>query len=225
MKPIFEYDLHLPAGMESGRTYPAIFTLHGKGSNERNMHVLTESLTKDFIIIAIRGGLTLGAGFQYYELKSLGHPIRESFDLAVRSLQEFIAYATERYPIDAQRRYVLGFSQGAILAMTLALTMGEQLKGIVALNGYVPDFVKTEYPLQPVERVSVFVSHGEFDGVFPVRIGYETAAYWRELNAGLTFTIYPSEHTVTDENRRDFTEWLLRDAGLGLLHTKGGDIQ
>ncbi|MBP1174146.1 putative esterase [Paenibacillus sp. PvR133] len=49
----------------------------------------------------------------------------------------------------------LGFSQGAILSMLLALTLGNQLKGIVALNGYVPDFVKTEYTLQSTENVSV----------------------------------------------------------------------
>ena len=64
--------------------------------------------------------------------------------------------------------------------MTLALTMGDQLKGIVALNGYVPDFVKTEYPLRSVKDVSVFVSHGQYDSVFPVRIGHKTASYFKD---------------------------------------------
>ena len=75
---------------------------------------------------------------------------------------------------------MLGFSQGAILSMTLALTMGDQLKGIVALNGYVPEFVKTDYRLRSIEGRIVFISHGEFDSVFPVRIGHETAAYFKD---------------------------------------------
>jgi phospholipase/carboxylesterase len=116
-------------------------------------------------------------------LKSLGNPIREMFDEAVKQLEAFIHYGTEKYPIDPGKRYLLGFSQGAILSMTLALTMGEQLKGIVALNGYVPDFVKTEYPLLSVKDVSVFLSHGEYDSVFPVRIGHETAAYFKDQTA------------------------------------------
>ncbi|MDQ6418926.1 dienelactone hydrolase family protein [Paenibacillus sp. LHD-117] len=214
MEPAYQYDIQLPSNMDPDKTYPTIFTLHGKGSHEKNMVSLVDPLAADFIRIHIRGNLTLGAGYQYYDLKSLGNPIRELFDQAVQQLEAFIRYATERYPVDANRRYVLGFSQGAILSMTLALTMGNQLKGIVALNGYVPAFVKTEYPLRAVEDVSVFVSHGEYDSVFPVRIGHETAAYFETLTDRLTFNIYPTDHGVSEENRRDFVSWLERDAGI-----------
>lgn len=212
MNPAYAYDIRYPAAYDPNRKYPAIFALHGKGSNERNMYGLVEPLADEFILICVRGDLILGAGYQYYELKSLGNPLRESFDRSVRQLEAFIEYATEKVPIDASRRYLLGFSQGAILSMTLALTMGDALKGIVALNGYVPDFVKTEYPLKSVRDVSVFVSHGEFDSVFPVRIGRETAAYFKELAPNLTFKLYPSDHGVTPDNQRDFIQWLRQDA-------------
>ncbi|UVI30209.1 alpha/beta hydrolase [Paenibacillus spongiae] len=214
MEPAYQYDIHLPANMDPDRTYPTIFTLHGKGSNERNMFGLVAPLASDFIIINIRGNLPLGAGYQYYELKSLGNPIRELFDQAVQQLEAFIHYATAKYPVDERRRYMLGFSQGAILSMTLALTMGDQLKGIVALNGYVPEFVKGEYSLQPVSDVSVFVSHGEFDSVFPIRIGHETAAYFQNLTPHLTFNTYQTDHGVSEENQRDVVRWLERDAGV-----------
>jgi len=62
--------------------------------------------------------------------------------------------------------------------MSLTLTMGDQLKGIAALNGYVPEFVKIEYPLQSVNNVLIFISRAEFDSVFPIRIGHETEAYF-----------------------------------------------
>jgi len=204
----YEYEIHLPPNAEKGRTYPVVFTLHGKGSNERNMFSLVEPLSGEFILIGIRGDLRLGAGYQYYELKSLGNPIRELFDAAVGKLESFIEYATEKYPIDPVRRYVLGFSQGAILSMTLALTMGDRLKGIVALNGYVPDFVKTEYALRDVRNVNVWVSHGEYDTVFPLRIGEETAAYFKPLADRLTFRVYPTDHGVSPDNQRDFLLWL-----------------
>lgn len=214
MNPAYVYDIRFPATIDPDRTYPTVFTLHGKGSNERNMAELVEPLADEFIAISIRGHLPLGAGYQYYELRSLGHPIRETFDSAVRQLEEFIQYATEKYPVDADRRYMLGFSQGAILSMTLGLIMGDRLKGIVALNGYVPDFVKTEYPLRGTEDVSVFISHGEYDRVFPIRIGQETAAYFRSQTEKLTFQTYPTDHGVSEENRRDFISWLYADAGL-----------
>jgi phospholipase/carboxylesterase len=92
--------------------------------------------------------------------------------------------------------------------------MGDRLKGIVALNGYVPDFVKTEYSLRSVADVSVFVSHGEYDSIFPVRIGHETAAYFTSLSPRLTFRIYPTDHGVSEENQLDALNWLKADAGL-----------
>lgn len=214
MNPAYRYDVHLPANMDPGKKYPVVFTLHGKGSNERNMFGIVSPLADDFIIIGIRGNLPLGAGYQYYDLKSLGNPIREMFDDAVKQLEVFIEYATEKYAIDPGKRYLLGFSQGAILSMSLALTMGDGLKGIVALNGYVPDFVKAEYSLRSVKEVSVFVSHGEYDSVFPVRIGHETAAYFKDQTPLLTFKIYPTDHGVSEKNQLDVLNWIKQDAGL-----------
>lgn len=212
MNQNYQYDIHMPANLENGKKYPVIFTLHGKGSNERNMFGLVASLAEEFIIIGVRGNLPLGAGYQYYDLKSLGNPIREMFDEAVTQLEAFILYATNKYPIDPGKRYLLGFSQGAILSMTLALTMGEKLKGVVALNGYIPEFVKTEYLLQSLKNVSVFVSHGEYDSVFPVRIGHETAAYLKDHTEHVTFKLYPTDHGVSEENQFDFLNWIKKDA-------------
>ncbi|MFF2889407.1 alpha/beta hydrolase [Paenibacillus sp. NPDC057967] len=214
MIPAYAYQIHLPEGMEPGMTYPALFTLHGKGSNEGNMAGLTKPFEDRFITIHIRGDLLLGAGYQYYELKSLGNPLRESFDRAVQQLEAFIEYATEKYPVDAGSRYLLGFSQGAILSLTLAHTMGNALRGIVALNGYIPQFVKTEYDVQSMSDVSVFVSHGEFDSVFPIRIGHETAEYMGSVTSKLTFKTYPSDHGVTEENMADYVSWLKQDAAI-----------
>lgn len=101
MNPVYPYDIHLPANLDPDKKYPVVFTLHGKGSNERNMFGLVAPLADDCIIIGIRGNLPLGAGYQYYDLKSLGNPIREMFDEAVKQLEAFIHYATEKYPIRA----------------------------------------------------------------------------------------------------------------------------
>lgn len=211
---MYTYDIHMPSRLVEGKKYATIFTLHGKGSNERNMFGLVAPLAEELIIIGIRGNLPLGAGYQYYELKSLGNPIREMFDQAIHHLEAFLHYATDKYPVDPDRRYLLGFSQGAILSMSLALTMGTQLKGIVALNGYIPGFVKTDYALRSIKDVSIFASHGEFDSVFPVQIGHETAAYLREHTERLTFNLYPTDHGVSEDNQLDVLNWLKTDANI-----------
>lgn len=207
MNPAFVYDIHFPEQLEEQKKYPVIFTLHGKGSNERDLYSLVEPLANHFIIISIRGNLAFGPGYQFYELKSLGNPVREMFDNAIANLESFIQYATDKYPINPECRYMLGFSQGAILSMSLALKLGNQLKGIVALSGYVPDFVKNEYPLQSVEDMSVFISHGELDSVFPIAIGHQTADYFKDKTKHLTFTTYRMDHGVSRENYEDIVKW------------------
>ncbi|MBY9080607.1 dienelactone hydrolase family protein [Paenibacillus sp. HN-1] len=208
----YPYTVVLPDNYNEDSRYPAVFALHGKGSNERDLLELLKPLGTKFILFGIRGDREMGPGFQYYELKSLGNPVREQFDEAAAGLEAFIEEASAQYAVDPARRYVVGFSQGAILASSLALTMGDRLKGIAALNGYVPDFVKNEYPVRSVEKLSIFISHGEFDPVFPVRIGYETADFFKSRNDQVIFRIYPSGHTVTGENQAEVLRFLEQDA-------------
>lgn len=208
----YSYDVKLPHAYNPEKKYPVIFALHGKGSNEQNMMGLLSQLTDDFIVIGIRGNLPLGNGYAYFHIKSIGNPIREHFDQAMQQLERFIDYATGKYPIDPGRRYLLGFSQGAILSMSLALVLGEKIKGIVALNGYIPAFVQNEYSLQSVRNMSVFISHGEYDQVFPKQIGDANYEYFRPLSDHVTYKMYAAGHEVSADNQRDFTLWLRQDA-------------
>ncbi|WP_331281099.1 alpha/beta hydrolase [Paenibacillus sp. 1-18] len=118
---LYSYDIHLSSQLDPNRTYPTIFTLHGKGSNEQDIYGVVEPLSEELIIIGIRGDLPMGGGFQYYELKSLGNPLCGQFDRAIEQLQAFVHYATDKYPVDPGKRYFLGFRQGAILSCRLHL--------------------------------------------------------------------------------------------------------
>ena len=124
-------------------------------------------------------------------------------------LTNFIDYACEEYPVDKSQLFLLGFSQGAILSMTLGLALGDRIKGIVALSGYIPGFVKEEYDIKPVNQVSLFISHGEFDQVLPFEWGKANNEYFKELGSDVTFKTYPEGHTVSQQNYEDFTKWLL----------------
>ncbi len=107
--------------------------------------------------------------------------------------------------------YLLGFSQGAILAKTLGLKLGNRIKGIVALSGYIPRFVKEEYDIKPVDQLSIFISHGEFDNILPYEWGVESKHFFQELGENVTFKTYQEGHTVSLENQQKFTKWLLDD--------------
>jgi phospholipase/carboxylesterase len=205
------YELRQPKNRIADKKYPALFIMHGIGSNEQNMLSLVDGLEESFYIFSIRGHLTQGPGFSFFTIEGYGKPHREVFDDGINRLTNFIDLACEKYPLDSSRIYLLGFSQGAILSMTLSLTMGNKIKGVVALSGYIPGFVKEEYTINPGRDLSVFISHGEFDQVLPFEWGKENARYFTELGVPVTFKTYPEGHTVSLDNYQDFRAWILND--------------
>lgn len=205
------YELRSPKNVEPGKKYPALFVMHGIGSNEQNMLSLVDGLEDSFFVFNIRGHLSQGAGFAYFTIQGYGNPNRDVFDDAIVRLTNFIDDASQAHPLDMSRLYLLGFSQGAILAMTLGLTLGHSVRGIVALSGYIPGFVKEEYKIQPVDEMSVFISHGQDDQVLPYEWGIDNETFFRAKSATTTFRTYPEPHTVSPENMRDFQRWLLDD--------------
>jgi phospholipase/carboxylesterase len=202
------YELSKPKQFDPNKTYPALFVMHGIGSNEQNMLSLVEGLEDSFYIFSIRGHLSHPPGYAYFTIQGFGQPHREIFDEGVTKLSNFIDYACENYPLDNSQLYLLGFSQGAILSMTLGLTLGNRIKGIVALSGYIPSFVKEEYDIKNVEELSLFISHGEMDQILPFEWGVANNEYFNKLGAAVTFKTYSEAHTISPQNHFDYTNWL-----------------
>jgi phospholipase/carboxylesterase len=207
------YELRRPKNMDPEKTYPALFIMHGIGSNEQNMLSLVEGLEEQFFIFSIRGHLAHPPGFAYFTIQGYGKPHREIFDQAIKKLTTFIDFATEQYPLDLSKLYLMGFSQGAILSMTLGLTLGNRIKGIIALSGYIPGFVKEEYNIKSVNQMSLFISHGELDQVLPYEWGVANDEYFKELGATVTFKSYQVGHTVSMQNLQDYLNWLQDSLG------------
>lgn len=209
MKTDFIYNIVMPANQIEGKKYPVIYVLHGRGGNETDMVALLEECRDEFIVIGIRGTLLLGNGFEYFSIKGFGNPDVESLDQAMKRLTDFINECKDSYPIDEKQQFLLGFSQGAILSMSLALTMGEEkIKGIVAMSGYIPQHIKQTYTMQPINELKVFIHHGEFDPIFPVSIGEENYQYFLGKAKDLEYKVHPIGHQIAKEEKKDIILWL-----------------
>ena len=151
------------------------------GSNEQNMFPLVQGLEEEFYIFSIRGPISQAPGYAFFTIEGYGKPHRDVFKQAVSQLTKFIEYAIKTISIDQSKLYLLGFSQGAILSMSLALTLGNKIKGIVALSGYIPKIVMEDYEIQPVKHLSVFISHGEMDRSFAISMGYRGTRVFQKI--------------------------------------------
>lgn len=211
METSFIYELRKPETEEEGKTYPAIFLMHGMGSKEQDIMALADGLERDAYIFGIRGSIAQPPGFAYFTIEGFGKPHRAVFDDTIQKLTGFINEAIDTYAINSDKVFLGGFSQGAILSMVLGLTMGSKITGVFALSGYIPSFVKETYEILPVRGLQVFISHGERDPAFPLTWGEANRDYFNELGATVNFHAYPAGHKVSLDNYRDFRAWLDRE--------------
>lgn len=187
---------------------PAIFLLHGLGSNEHDLFQLVDSFQTNCHIFSLQGPIAHNPGYAFYTFIEEGKPNQEVFDKVVQVTRGFIAEAISKFNIDPEHIYVVGFNQGAVVAQSLALVMGNLIRGTVVLSGYLPEFVKVEYNKFPMDRSHIFISHGEYDFDYPVSWGQDSAAFFEEFGANVTFKLYPDGHGVTSQNLEDLIEFL-----------------
>jgi len=207
MKTSFVFEHSAPE--ESEKKKPAIFLFHGYGSDERDLLSLVEDFKETHHIFSLRGPITVFPGYAFWNFEENGQPVRVEFDDVLRSAQVFINDAIHEYNLDTENIILLGFSQGAMLAQSLALIMGESISKVVVLSGYIPDFAKEDrYTKKSVKHLKIFISHGIDDVVVPYQWGEESSEYFKSLGADVTFKSYTSGHFVTLENRDDLVEFI-----------------
>ena len=197
-----------PSVMEEGKKYPAIFLMHGMGSNEHDLPQLVTSFKEQCHIFSLQGPIKQAPGYAFFTMQEEGKPDRAIFDQVIVHLQQFILEAIVHYELDIDNIFLLGFSQGAVLVQTLSVTMGLTIKGIVALSGYLPDFVQLEYAKRSVDHLKVFISHGDYDYIIPSQWGEASRDYFTEIGADVTFFAHQDGHGVTPENHQVLTQFL-----------------
>lgn len=192
------YALSEPTEKNTDHKYPAILLMHGMGSNENDLLSIVESLKNDFYIISLRGPIAQPPGYAFFTIERIGYPQPESFIHILNEIQKFIEEAVNEYPIDEDKIYLAGFSQGAILSQSLAALMGNKLAGIVALSGYLPNLIG-EMEKAPMNRVKVLLTHGEQDQVIPFSWSKESKEFFEANGAKVQYYTYAGGHFVTPE--------------------------
>lgn len=194
---------------------PAIFMLHGYGSDERDLFSFTPELPKEYFIFSLRAPYGMpGFGNAWYEINfDEGQNKFSNIEQAVESrkkVENFIDEAIEKYPIDSKQITLLGFSQGTILSYALALSHPEKIKQVVALSGYVDENMMVEnYRENDFSHLRFYCSHGTVDQVIPVEWARRNKPFLDALGIENTYSEFPVGHGVAPENFFEFRDWLI----------------
>lgn len=191
-----------------------VILLHGVGSNEQNMFQHAHAFPKDMLVISARAPYTLGPGrYAWFAVDfSSGRPVinEEQAEKSRVVLRTFINQLVERYQADSSRVYLVGFSQGAIMSYSAALTYPEKIKGIAALSGrLLPEVKPLTKANAALQHLRIFVAHGTLDNVLNVDYA-RSAKQYLEGEKGLTIAYHEYEipHTVSNEVLTDVVKWI-----------------
>jgi phospholipase/carboxylesterase len=183
--------------------------LHGRGSDERDLLALAPSFDPHYLWLSPRAPLGLGDGYEWYRLLDIGQPDPATFAAAVSALAEFIADILKTYPVDPKRLFLLGFSQGGMMAYAYALRWPERVAGIIAHSSYIPAPAKVTPPAPALVGKPCLVVHGLSDPVIPAQWGREAHAYLTAVGAEAQLHEAPIGHAVSHDTLAVMRAWLL----------------
>lgn len=215
MKSPYTYYYSAPATTD--KKQPAIFLLHGLGSNEKDLVQLVESFKTNCHIFSLQGPITHNPGYAFYTFpEEEGKPERAVFDKVLKYTEAFILEAIEEYNLDKEQIYIVGFNQGAVVAQTLAMVMGEAIRGTAVLSGFMPEFAALEYSKKSMENSKIFISHGTYDYVYPYKWAEQSVEFFNDYGTTVTFKSYEDGHGVTPENLQDLIAFLAEDLPINI---------
>ncbi|MEP6925447.1 MAG: alpha/beta hydrolase [Pyrinomonadaceae bacterium] len=192
---------------------PLLILLHGVGSNEADLFSFASLLDERFFVVSVRAPFALGyGGFGWFELEFSPQGLSANLVQAEESRQkllEFIDEITAKYDLDAQRVFLTGFSQGAIMSYALMLTEPEKFAGVVAMSGrLVSKTLPHQADPERLRDFPILVTHGTLDQVLPIENGRAAKTFLERLPVKLEYREYEMAHQVSEESLQDVADWL-----------------
>lgn len=192
---------------------PLLLLLHGVGSNEQDLFTLAPQLDERFLVLSARAPNTRGPGsYAWFDVQFTpqGPVINpEQAEASRRLLLRFIGEAVAAYGADPRRVYLMGFSQGAIMSASVALSEPEAVAGAVLMSGRIlPEIRPLLATPERLRGLPILVAHGTGDTVLPIHHGRASRALLAGLPVELSYHEYAMGHEVRPESLAAIQTWL-----------------
>ncbi|HYO90442.1 MAG TPA: hypothetical protein VEQ40_02355 [Pyrinomonadaceae bacterium] len=210
------YDVYVPAEEGAqGAGRPLLVALHGYGASKRQMMREARAIAPDdFAIASIQGfhqhirdprevGGPLRFGFGWV---TNFHP-EESVALHHQAINDVLDTLIKERVCDAERIFLLGFSQTCALNYRYAFSHPERLRGVVGICGGLPGDWETS-ELYRETKASVLYLSGRRDEFYtPERVvDYGERLSMRARDVEVRF--YDAAHEIVPAMREDVKNWL-----------------
>lgn len=167
--------------------FPVLLMLHGWTGDENSMWVFAPRLLKNSLMIAPRGLYTTkGSGYSWHPEISKPWPWVSDFMPAVEKL--FDTISSKNLPEgDFSKFHIVGFSQGAAIAYTMAILYSERIASLAGLSGFLPDGASAWMGNDRLKGLPVFIAHGTEDERVPIERARMSVDLLQKGGASVTY--------------------------------------
>lgn len=191
---------------------PVLVLMHGMGGNETELMSLSSNVDERLYILSLRAPISLTeGGHSWFDVHFAPDPVidADQAEAARLGLIEVIENAVRGYDLEPRCVFLAGFSQGAIMGASVALTRPDLVAGLVMMSGRIlPEIGPRLAPRAGLESLDVFVAHGRQDGRLPLRHAHVARDWLLKLGTRLTYREYEIGHEISSDETRDIADWL-----------------
>lgn len=179
--------------------------LHGVGASAEHMAPVGRRLATEFpnaFIVSVGGTAEsdLGSGRQWFSVRNITEANRPArVEAAMPRFLDTVAEWQREASVDAEGTALIGFSQGAIMALESTRQNKVPAGRVVSIAGrfaYAPQL--------PTPRVTIHLLHGKVDPVIPYRHTVTAAQQLVALGADVTADVIPSVGHEINPNVEQF---------------------
>jgi phospholipase/carboxylesterase len=184
-----------------------LLLLHGWTGDENSMWIFSSRIPKNYFLIALRGiTRTPLGGYGWQDATTKGWPTTNDFRPAIEAIFDLVD-SIEFLGVDTSEFDLMGFSQGAALAYSLALSFPDRVGKLAGLSGFLPEGLDTEIALESLKGKKVFVAHGRQDEMVPVSQARQVVQGLKDAKAEVVYCEEDVGHKLSSGCFRGMVEY------------------
>ena len=176
--------------------------IHGWMGDENSMWVLAHNVSPEIAILAPRGTFAVPqGGYSWREIRpgTWGMANLDEFRPAADALVALVDDWAVSADVDGNQFDLMGFSQGAAMAYSLALLHPERIRKLAILSGFIPEGGEALIGMKKLAGKAVFLAHGRQDELIRVERARSAQALLKESGAQVTYCESDTAHKVSRE--------------------------
>ncbi len=191
------------------RDHITLVLLHGTGGNEEDLIPVGKVLAPGAAMLSPRGNVLEKGMPRFFRRFSEGVFDLEDLKLQSKELADFVRNASVKYGFDMSSVVLIGYSNGANIAVSMLLLQSLLPAGAVLFRPMVP-LIPDELPA--LNKTGVFVSAGMSDQIVPREETERLVRLLRDTGAEVTLNWERATHALSEHEVEKAASWLHENA-------------